>query len=184
MVITPVTAEAALIHWKWRMDGLAIRAIEALCSQLSVHISLYWLTRKGKGHTLFLVNNNNFTLNYGFFITPFFTLRKTFNFLLPSTVGRAKFFGGQGANVHSIFLSKTWVQKRFHVIYLIFNGAPRASKLGCFGVHFRCATARLWSPRGSIKYQVNYLNSLMHSRFAPKNWMHIGTLTPKKFLSP
>ena len=96
-------------------------------------------------------------------------------------LGRAKIFWGQGASVHSIFWGKTWVQKRFQVNYLIFNGAPRASKSGCFGGHFRCATARLWRPRGSIKYQVNYLNSLMHSRFAPKNWMHIGYLTPKKF---
>ena len=99
------------------------------------------------------------------------------------SLGRAKIFGATGANVHSIFWGKTWVQKRFQVIYLIFNCARRASKLGCFGGPFRCATARLWSPRGSIKYRRNDLKFCVHSRFAPKNWMHIGTSCPKNFRS-
>ena len=84
-------------------------------------------------------------------------------------VGRAKVFLGEGANVHSIVWGKTLVHKGIQVIYLIFNAAPRASKSGCHTPEMATKTAQLRSPTGTIKNQVNYLNSLMQSRFAQKN---------------
>ena len=44
-------------------------------------------------------------------------------------------------------------------------------------------TARLLSSRGRIKYRRNDLKLCVQSRFALKNWMHIGTSCPQNFRS-